>query len=272
MAAGSETYTGFVLHLRPFRETGALCELFTREGGRISAVAHGVRGGRQRSGGQRLLAFNPLVLQLAGRGELKTLRKAETMETRWLEGTALAAGMYLNELLVRLLPREDPHERLFDQYASTLALLDGPDLARGLRAFEHGLLEALGYGVPLDLDHLGRDIEPAARYRLEPAQGFVADADGGFMGATLLAIAAGDSEDPEVLRVARRLFNALLAPHLDGKPLRSRVLLGGGRHGAAVRAEVGPEVQAPAAREAGSVLPGPAADVPPAAPATEARE
>ncbi len=244
MSAAAESLVGYVLHTRPYRESAALCELFTRERGRMSVVAHGARG---RKGAPSLLAFNRLSLQLAGRGELKTLRKAETLEHRWLEGTALAAGLHLNELLVRLLPREDPHDGLFATYAETLAALEGAGLARALRRFERTLLDELGYGVPLDLDHAGNAIDPARSYRLEPAQGFVADSAGAFAGATLLAILADADDDPEIARVARRLFNALLAPHLDGRPLRSRALLGGARHGAAVLADHGGRAVAPAA-------------------------
>ena len=253
MSGAAEPLAGYVLHLRPYRESGALCELLTRERGRLSVVAHGTRG---RRGAPSLLAFNLLAVQVAGRGELKTLRKAETLEHRWLEGTALAAGMYLNELLVRLLPREDPHDVLFAAYAEALSGLEaatpgGAGVARALRTFERTLLEELGYGVPLDLDHRGEPIVAHGRYRLEPAQGFVPDPIGAFPGATLLAILDDAVDDPEVARIARRLFNALLAPHLDGRPLRSRVLLDGARHGAAVLAGQGPATGAdgPAVRE-----------------------
>ena len=214
--------TAYVLHMRPYRESSALCDLFTLEQGRLTAVAHGVRGRRGSSAPQ---TFNLLAVELAGRGELKTLRRAEAMESRWLQGTGLAVGMYLNELLVRLLPREDPHEHLFGCYGATLDAIAAASYDVPLRAFERTLLEELGYGLALELDHEGRPVVPQRRYRLEPATGFVLDPEGAFPGAVLLAIGRGDLADLSVRRVAKRLFNAMLAPHLEGRPIMSRMLL-----------------------------------------------
>lgn len=223
MAGGAHaSVTAYVLHTRPYRESSALCDLFTLEQGRLTAVAHGVRGRRGSTAPQ---TFNLLAVELAGRGELKTLRRAEAMESRWLQGTGLAVGMYLNELLVRLLPREDPHEHLFGCYGRTLDAIATASYDVPLRAFERALLEDLGYGAPLELDHNGHPVLAQLIYRLEPATGFVLDPEGGFPGAVLLAIGRGDLTDLAVRRAAKRLFNAMLAPHLEGRPIMSRMLL-----------------------------------------------
>ena len=229
MSTGAQiSATAYVLHMRPYKESSALCDLFTLEHGRLTAVAHGVRGRRGRHGGHSGSApqtFSLLAVELVGKSELKTLRHAEAMESRWLQGTGLAVGMYLNELLVRLLPRDDPHEHLFACYGETLAAVAAASYDVPLRAFERVLLEELGYGLPLEIDHAGQPVVAEINYRLEPGTGFVADAQGGYAGAMLLAIGRGDLADLAVRRAARRLFNAMLAPHLDGRPIMSRMLL-----------------------------------------------
>ena len=223
MAAGAPiSATAYVLHMRPYKESSALCDLFTLEHGRLTAVANGVRGKRGSSAPQ---TFNLLAVELVGKSELKTLRRAEAMESRWLQGTGLAVGMYLNELLVRLLPRDDPHEHLFACYGETLDAVAAASYDVPLRAFERVLLEELGYGVPLEVDHAGQPVLAERSYRLEPDTGFVADVEGAFAGAVLLAIGRGELSDLAVRRAARRLFSAMLAPHLDGRPIMSRMLL-----------------------------------------------
>ncbi len=226
MSGGAQfSATAYVLHMRPYKESGALCDLFTLEHGRLTAVAHGVRGRRGRQGGSAPQTFSRLAVELVGKSDLKTLRHAEAMESRWLQGTGLAVGLYLNELLVRLLPRDDPHEHLFACYGETLEAVAAASFDVPLRAFERVLLEELGYGLPLEIDHAGRPVVVDCYYRLEPGSGFIADVEGAYAGAVLLAIGRGELADPTVRRAARRLFNAMLAPHLNGRPIMSRMLL-----------------------------------------------
>jgi DNA repair protein RecO (recombination protein O) len=226
----------FVLHTRPWRETSVLAELFTAEHGRIGAVARGVRRGR-RGGASPLRPFVALRCLWRGRGELRTLTTVEPERPFVLVGDALFAGLYLNELLVRLLQREDAHPELFLAYARAVAALSGPapPLEPVLRRFEFGLLEELGYGFPLDVDATGRPVRADARYRFEAEAGLVpgegVEEGGlparGFPGAALLALAAGDLEDPETRRVAKRLARQALAPHLGDRPLHARALFAG---------------------------------------------
>src|SRR5258706_7557433 len=127
---------GFVLHTYPYRETSAIVEAFSIADGRVAMVARGARSARSELRGV-LQAFQPLTLSWAGAGELKTLIKAEWRGGLPLvTGPALLCGFYLNELLLKLLPREDPHPRLFDASGSPLSrLAHGAGHAPGVRRF-----------------------------------------------------------------------------------------------------------------------------------------
>jgi len=234
--AGSETlHEAYVLHLRPWRETSALVELFAREQGRVGAVARGVRGGRGRGSGA-LQPFRVLMTAWHGRGELRTLGRVELARDHALRGEALYAGLYLNELLVRLLHRDDGHPGLWDAYARTLAALQqGAALQPILRAFELTLLAELGYGVDLERDVDGRPLDDGCVYRFDPETGLirergegVAEMDGlaplRLRGDLLRALAAGRLERPGVAGAAKALTRRALAPHLGPRPLRSREL------------------------------------------------
>src|SRR5437762_1362429 len=106
-----------VLHSYPFRETSLVIEVFTRDFGRVALVARGARRPRSALRGV-LLAFQPLLVSWSGKGELYTLIRAEWHGAyQPLRGLSLICGFYLNELLLKLLPRHDAHERLFDTYA-----------------------------------------------------------------------------------------------------------------------------------------------------------
>jgi DNA repair protein RecO (recombination protein O) len=232
----------YVLHTRPWRETSLIAELFTPDHGRVGVVARGARRGRRGAAGT-LQPFTRLRCAWRGRGELRTLITAEPERPLWLTGDVLAAGLYLNELLMRLIQREDAHPALFALYAATLERLaaDQP-LEAALRGFEFGLLDDLGYGMPLTTDVDGHPLLPDGLYRVEPDAGPVPVAEGVaegggmqarqcFRGAELLGIAAGDYQDPLVRPAAKRLARLALAPHLGSRPLRSRALFAGRRSG-----------------------------------------
>jgi DNA repair protein RecO (recombination protein O) len=148
-----------------------------------------------------------------------------------LKGEALYCGFYVNELVMRLLGRNDPHEGLFPIYHKTLSsLAQGDHVERSLRRFELGLLQILGYGMVLDREAQdGQPVRPEARYRYriesgpEPS-GLAEPEPGTLSGATLLALAQDRPLDPTGLREARRLMRRVLNHYLDGRPLRSREL------------------------------------------------
>ncbi len=142
----------FVLHSRPYKESSALVDLFTPQG-RLRAVMRAARG----KAGSLIRPFVSLEVELRGKSELKTVARLESAgPAHWLDGQALFSGMYLNELLIRLLPAEDAHPALFDHYVATLpALVAHRPLEPLLRAFEWRLLSELGYGFALDVDIAG---------------------------------------------------------------------------------------------------------------------
>ena len=227
----------FVLHTRPYRETSQLVDMFSRHYGRLRVVARGSRGGRTRPGRSQisLQPFTPLQLDWSGKGELKTLIRAEPIASfPLLEGERLYSGFYLNELLLRLLAEHDPHEQLFDQYRKTLLHLAETDsLEKMLRNFEMILLDEVGYGLVMDADaESGEPIRAGAWYRYDQQYGFVEQArprelrslSNWFSGETLLALRDGHYEVESVLKDAKRLIRLALEPHLGGKPLRSREL------------------------------------------------
>ena len=112
----------FVLHTYPFKETSLIVEMFSRDFGRIAGVAKGARRPRSAMRGM-LQSFQPLQATWSGKNELRTLHGLDWGEgLLLLQGEALMCGFYLNELLLRLLPREDPHEALYAYYAQTLRL------------------------------------------------------------------------------------------------------------------------------------------------------
>lgn len=212
----------WVLTVRPYRETSALVELFGQRHGRVGLVARGVRSGRARARGL-LQPFQPLLVSFSERGELGTLGGVEPAGAPLaLRGEAVFSGWYLNELVLRLLPRRDPHPQLFEHYALALAGLGGDRAGAALRLFEKHLLTELGYGLELP-----EPVEPEAWYRFDAEQGLRLAEPGpsSYRGASLQALADETLDTPESLRDARRLMRAALRPHLGDRALRTPELL-----------------------------------------------
>lgn len=221
----------YVLHTYPFRETSLIVEVFSRDFGRMALLARGARRPRAAIRGL-LMAFQPLEIAWAGKGEVLTLMKAEWQGGQpLLVGEALFCGYYLNELLMHLLPREDAHERLFARYAEMLARLaadpHGKVREADLRSFEKSLLQELGYGLTLNQDSEGRAIVAAGHYAYRMEQGPVrlehADAAPQVVcGKTLLDLEAEDFADPRSRIEAKQLMRTLMAYYLAGKELETR--------------------------------------------------
>lgn len=223
----------FVLHVRAYRETSALLEVFGRDAGRNSLIARGLRKASSRLR-PILQPFQPLLLSWSGRpGKLMTLTAAESSATCFpLQGEALLSAFYLNELLLRLLHRGDPAPRIFVLYAETLQRLGqagATGLAAILRIFEMRLLSETGYGLNLEYEaNTGEPIDPLSEYHYAAEQGpirLTQALDGqepAYRGVELLAMARGELDSPAVLRSARRLLRAVLDHHLDGRPLKTR--------------------------------------------------
>lgn len=223
----------YIIHSRPYRDSSALLDVFTAEYGRIGLVARGMRRQSRRGSNAALLQpFVPLLLSFSGRTELKTLVATEAAACGFvLRKERVYCGMYMNELLVRLLHRNDAHPALFAAYDQALkALANTAVIDAVLRRFEYQLLDELGYNFDLTADGAsGQPVQANQTYRYQPGVGLVdcsgvSEHDGAtYTGADLLAIAA-TGFGGEMRAVAKRLLREALAEHLGDAPLRSREL------------------------------------------------
>ena len=259
MTQPADRQPGYVLHHRAYRESSALVELLTRDFGLVGAVMRGVK--RSPRAARDLEPFGRIVVSWRGRGQLVTVLRAETVARRNLSGDALFAGLYINELLVKTLGREEPVAHLFDSYdaaISSLAQVQSSTIGlplrdhsstdaeerRGfeelepiLRTFERRLLDELGYGLAFDVDVAnGRPIEPGRLYRVVDGEGFrevdkqEATPVEVFDGAQIAAMDAGEYRDRTVLQGAKQILRRAIAARLGGKPLVTRRLFTAARH------------------------------------------
>lgn len=220
---------GFVLHRRAYANTSLLVECFTAEEGRLAMIAKGAKRGRSPTAAL-LQPFQPLWLGWSGRGEVKTLTRAEAAgRPLGLSGTRLYCGFYINELLMRLWPRQEAPEALFAAYQLVLDALSGaepPDL--GLRQFELRLLAGMGYELIIDrVAEEGVAVRPEEHYVLIPELGLrraLAPGPASVCGETLRRLARGEPLEAKHRREAKALLRQALAPHLGDRPLRSREL------------------------------------------------
>lgn len=227
----------YVLHSRPFQNTSLLVDFFCLDYGRIRAVAKGAR--REKSKYRPLLQlFQPLLVSFTGKGELKTLGAIESsLAAISLQGERLFSGMYVNELLTRLLLNHVEHKVLYQTYQDTLLALQGlSDIEVLLRGFELKLLTELGYAINLESDCRNHQpIDHASSYRFMPDVGFELRSDDSnmndssrlFSGAHLIALRELQLSDKAVANSAKRLLRLALNAHLGDKPINSRSLFVG---------------------------------------------
>lgn len=220
----------YVLHTYPYKETSLIVELFSRNFGRVTTNAKGARRPKSAMRGM-LQSFQPMQAGWSGKSDIKTLHGLEWAGgLLMLKGEALICGFYLNELLIRLLPREDPHESLFEYYQATLqALSNATDYASILRQFELRLLKELGYAVPLLEDEHQLAIQADQQYLYLPERG-ACDAHlqhNGvqLMGQTLLDMTEDNYQNPITKLQSKQLMRLLLGYYLGDKPLHTRQLL-----------------------------------------------
>lgn len=214
----------YVLHSKPYRESSALVDFFTPQG-RVRAV---LRKARSRVG-SIARPFMPLTISLVGKGELKTIKHIEATDNPYLfSGRCLFSGLYINELLVRLLPLEDACPALFASYQQALQQLTSQIIIEPLlRGFEWQLLNELGYSFSLVTTGEGEPIEPEHYYIFNPEYGLQRVPQfqaGAFYGRDLLAMSEADWSTGAAMASAKRLMRQVLAVHLQGKPLISRQL------------------------------------------------
>ena len=228
----TELSPAYVLHRRSYRETSQLLDVFSREHGRVSLVAKGVRK-KNSTRTEILQPFQPVLLAWSGKHELMNLTDAETDGPCYnLTGERLLTGFYLNELVIRLLHQGEAHTELFDAYDRSLY-----DLSRGeipapitIRLFEKSILESTGYGLILDHDSdTGAGIEDSTTYFYQADRGASRHRPAGrdfveISGRTLIDLADGNLHDKRSLNQCKILMRYILQKHIGNKPLASRIL------------------------------------------------
>jgi DNA repair protein RecO (recombination protein O) len=237
----------YVLHSYPYRETSLILQAWTEKHGRFGVVAKGVR--RPKSASRSLLVpFQPLLMSWFGRGELKTLKVAEpSAPATPLAGESLMSAFYLNELLLKLTSREDPHEALFEAYDRAIAELRAlsrrdphpgslpreREIEPILRRFELKLLQELGYAVEMTREAGGGPPIAAEReYYYVVERGPVAAGEGAaasnavkLRGRTLIDLESGNLDDPGTAAQAKQLMRLLINHSLNGQELATRALV-----------------------------------------------
>ena len=221
--------SAYILHHRPFRETSRIFEVLTREEGRLSIFARGVRGPKARLAAV-LQPFRLLLISFSGRGDAPSLTGAESAgQVMALPPPCLLSGFYINELLLRLTTRHDPQPAIFDAYHQALQQLKaGAALAPTLRVFEKRLLQMLGYGLDLGSEALsGRPIEAQGYYYFRPGEGLFpteAARPDALAGESLASLANEQLVEGRALQDARALLQAALAHCLEGRELATRTV------------------------------------------------
>lgn len=232
MARRVQLDPAYILNARPYGDTSLLIEALSREHGRVGLVAKGARGPKSKTRAL-LQPLRPLLLSWNESGDLGGLTGAEALGAPpELAGETLFCGWYLNELLLKLLQRHDPHPPLFDAYVEALTGLTS-QIEPTLRRFEMQLLNELGYGLLL-----ADDLDPALHYRYDWEVGPVPVAPGyaeAYEGASLIALRDDALTAPTALRAARKLLRVALARQLGGRELATAKMLRELRHLAPAR-------------------------------------
>lgn len=221
----------FVLHSYPYKETSLIINVFSREHGRVALIAKGAKRPHSKLRGV-LQTFQPLSIGWSGKSEVRTLTAAEWVGGLLpLEKDALLCGFYLNELLMKMLARDDPHPALFDHYVATLnELAHGEPAAIALRKFELALLKETGVASRLTVASNGEALDPEAIYVLDPERGprLAHPSDDHWpkvSGKTLADMEREDYTDSATQNQSKYLMRFLLAHHLGGLQLNTRQIL-----------------------------------------------
>ena len=218
--------SAFLIHRRAFKESSLLLDFFTLDHGKIRLVGRSLRKSKT-----SIQSFQQLKISYSGRGDLKGLNSWEVDDVpRRLQGDSLIFGMYVNELISRLLQEQDPHDELFVMYKDFISQLTEIDPTSHhwlLRLFENNLLQELGYGVDLSYDIIGNEINTELMYEYQHQGGFIASVTGKISGDLINQLLADDIKNMpnlQQLRACRDLNRQRLKPLLGDKPLQSRSL------------------------------------------------
>ncbi len=225
-----ELTPAYILHQRPYRETSVLLDVFTEHFGRVSLIAKGVRKSKYNYAGA-LQLYQPLLISWFGRGELHTLTAVEVDKPRYiLQAESALCGLYINELMVKLLPINLAEPTIFNAYEHILQCLHQADnIEVALRLFEKCLLTHLGYGLVLDRDsETGALIEHNQRYNYRPDAGLYRcnndDDPSAISGRSLHHLLTERDFDKTSLSEVKQLMRNVIHFYLGGKPLQSRQL------------------------------------------------
>ncbi len=217
----SEDDAAFVLQSWNWKETSLLVEFFTLKHGKVIAVARGAKRAGSHFRGL-LTSFSPLKIGFTGQNEVKNLMRAQWLGGFFpIEGEALFSAFYVNELLIRLLPREDPMPELFSSYAKVLEKLADPQANHtvALRTFELELMERLGYGLPMTGEPWywdGEELKPWSEEVIESDRHLVIDAD------MIRKLHDKDFRSKQTLAFAKVLMRKMIAHYAGDKPLNTR--------------------------------------------------
>jgi DNA repair protein RecO (recombination protein O) len=219
----------YVLHQYAYRDTSRIVEVFTAEHGRLTLFARGANGPKSKLKGV-IRPFQRLLVSWSGVSEACQLVTAESDGAITnLPAGRLMSGFYMNELLLKLTERRDPHPEIFLSYAACMqSLCDGDVEEPTLRRFEKRLLHELGYGLELLQTGDGLPVEQDKYYRfaLQSApQRCVAEAPGAIYGQSLADLQAERFSDSRSLRDAKRVLRAAIDACLDGRSLKSREVM-----------------------------------------------
>ncbi|TAK64686.1 DNA repair protein RecO [Methylobacter sp.] len=230
----------FILQQRKYRETSLIIDALTKDFGRISLLAKGVRKSKSKTAGI-LQPFIPLSISYIGKAELKTLTDVERragfrpaggihsdiiQPFSEIKGLALYCGFYINELVGHFLHKYDPHPEVFDYYSECLSSLAvASNIESVLRLFELNLLECAGYGLQLEYDNNEKPIDSLKKYGFNVGQGPIEVVNGRFSGKTLLALSARELTEPQVLNEAKILMRMVIDVYLQGRELKSRAVI-----------------------------------------------
>ena len=225
-----------MLHTRPFKETSLLVDLFTRNHGKISVIAKGAKRPKSKIG----IIKTPSCLffvSCTGRGELKTLTHCEIKEYFFPIAEAFNSVVYLNELLIKLLEKEDAHPEIFDHYlivCSSLKRKNKEKLEKNLRSFELTLLKEIGYGLDLNFEgNSDIEIKEDTSYKFVPAVGFLPQSNSesnknNFSGRDILNLSTGNFSSPDTLLASKQIMRLAIDFHLGNKTLKIREYLSQG--------------------------------------------
>ena len=213
----------FLLHQRSYGETSIIADVFTKNSGKMSLIAKGAKKPRSKFFGY-LAPFHKLNVTFSGRSELKTLTSIDrNLSDNSFSMTKISYSLlYINELLIKLLPKDAKHEELFLLYENFLRDVDTNNLELTLRNFELDLLEMLGYGFDYDVDiDFNEPIDPKSGYTFVSERGFRKSKNADISGKDITNI-KNRKLDKVPLKYLKEITTKAISTCLDGRDLSSR--------------------------------------------------